>query len=68
MLARVPPRAALVCPSPVSRSLVARGLMAAEPDGSFAHITPAGLRALADAADRGEVQLFTMPERKDDRT
>ena len=49
---------ALVVPDPVSRSLVKRGLLAADPDGSFAHITPAGLRALADAADDGRVQLF----------
>ena len=49
---------ALVVPDNISRSLVKRGLLAAEPDGSFAHITPAGLRALADAADSGRVQLF----------
>jgi hypothetical protein len=55
--------AALVVPSPASRRLCEMGLLKAHgADGSFAAITPAGLRALADAADAGRVALFTMPD------
>jgi len=63
MLRTVGTTSALVVPDKTSRRLVELGLMAAEPDGSFASITPNGLRALADAADAGRVTLFVMPER-----
>lgn len=53
-------RAALVVPNKVSQSLVSRGLLAAQPDGSFAHLTPAGLRLLADEIDAGRVQMFSI--------
>lgn len=54
---------ALVVPMPVSRRLCDLGLMRAHGgDGSFAAITPAGLRALADAVEDGRVALFSMPE------
>lgn len=53
--------AAVVVPDPTTRRLCELGLMKSKPDGSFAHITPDGLRALADAADAGQVELFVMP-------
>lgn len=56
--------AAIVVPDSITRRLCALGLMASEASGSFAHITPAGLRALADAVDAGRISLFVMPERK----
>jgi hypothetical protein len=46
----------------LSAGLVRRGLLAAEPDGSWAHITPAGLRAVADEIDAGRVEMFS-PEK-----
>lgn len=56
----------LVVSDKLSRSLVQRGLL--EPrrppikgdkdDGGFFGITPAGLRALADALERGNVEQF----------
>ena len=64
MLRAVGTTAALVVPCATSRRLVALGLMASEPDGHMAHITPNGLRALADAAEAGRVELFVMPERR----
>lgn len=51
---------AVVCPSPRTRRLCALGLMESKPDGSFAHVTPAGLRALADAAEAGRIGLFDL--------
>ncbi|MBY5657132.1 hypothetical protein [Rhizobium leguminosarum] len=56
--------AAIVVPDSLTRRLCALGLMASEASGSFAHITPAGLRALADAVDAGRISLFVMPEKK----
>jgi hypothetical protein len=54
---------ALIVPEKTSRRLCDLGLMAAHgADGSFAAITTAGLRALADAVDAGRIALFTMPE------
>ncbi|ARO24798.1 hypothetical protein TAL182_CH03053 [Rhizobium sp. TAL182] len=65
MLKSVGTTSALVVPCPISRRLCEIGLMKSdEPDGSFAHVTPAGLRALADAAEAGRVDLFKMPEKK----
>jgi len=54
------PANAAVVADAVSASLVRRGLLAAEPDGSFAHVTAAGLRALADEIDAGRVELFSV--------
>lgn len=48
----------LIVPSKRSRRLVQLGLCRSNPDGSFCRITPAGLRALADAADAGRITLF----------
>jgi hypothetical protein len=54
---------AVVVPDALTRRLCELGLMAsARANGSFAHITPAGLRALADAAEAGRIDLFVMPE------
>lgn len=65
MLKAVGTQSALVVPCAISRRLCELGLMKSdEPDGSFAHVTPAGLRVLADAADKGRVGLFKMPEKK----
>jgi len=50
---------ALVVGDKLSRSLVQRGLLAAEADGSWAHITPAGLRAVADEIEAGQVEMFS---------
>src|SRR5690348_10028330 len=55
-------RLGLVAGGPLSLSLVRRGLLAAEADGSFAHITPAGLRAVADEIEAGRVEMFS-PEK-----
>lgn len=52
---------ALVVPDKTSLRLVELGLCKAEPDGSFASITTAGLRALADAVDAGRIELVTAP-------
>lgn len=65
MLANISPRQAYVVPCRITRSLVKRGLMAATPSGAMAHITPAGLRALADAAERGDVNLFSLEQIKE---
>jgi hypothetical protein len=54
--------AAVVVPDKETRRLCDLGMMASEPDGSFAHITPAGLRALATAAEAGRIDLFKMRE------
>lgn len=40
-----------------TRSLCARGLMVEQQEGAFVHVTPDGLRALADAAEQGFVRL-----------
>lgn len=42
---------------PLTRSLTRRGLLAEAEPGGFVHITAAGLRALADAADAGRISL-----------
>jgi hypothetical protein len=57
---------AVVAPDKTTRRLCALGLMHAHggKDGSFAAITPAGLRALADAVDAGKIRLFKMPEKR----
>jgi hypothetical protein len=57
--------AAVVVPSPQTKRLCELGLMkSVDADGSFAHITPNGLRALADAADAGKIDLFVMPAKR----
>lgn len=62
LLRTVGTTSALVVPDAISRRLCELGFMrASNPDGSFACITPAGLRALADAADAGRINLFVMP-------
>ncbi|TCU20874.1 hypothetical protein EV130_112254 [Rhizobium azibense] len=62
LLRSVGTTAALVVPCAISRRLCELGLMKAErPDGSFSHVTPSGLRALADAAEEGSIDLFVMP-------
>jgi hypothetical protein len=47
----------LIVPNKVTHSLVRRGLMefCAEDRDSFAHITPSGLRALADEIEAGRI-------------
>ncbi len=65
MLRAVGTTAALVVPCALSRRLCDLGLMTSEPDGYLARITPAGLRALADAAEAGRVKLFEPPARKE---
>lgn len=50
----------LVTPNQQSQALVKRGLCTAEPDGTMARITPAGLRALADALEAGQIAI-TLP-------
>lgn len=40
----------------VSDSLVRRGYLKAKPNGSFARITPAGLRRLADELEAGRIK------------
>ena len=57
---------ALVVPCAVSNSLVRRGILDAEPDGSFAHITAAGLRVLADEIDAGRVSLYSVDQMRKD--
>lgn len=47
-------------PNRQTRSLVKRGLCKADADGNGVTITAAGLRALADAAEAGRVDLRPM--------
>lgn len=61
LLANFVARRAFVVTDDMTRSLCRRGLMREARPGSFVHITPDGLRALAQAADDGLVELFTMP-------
>lgn len=58
--------AAVVAPDAMTRRLCELGLMKAHggKDGSFAAITPAGLRVLADAVEAGKIELFRMPKKK----
>lgn len=51
-----------IVPDKVSRSLVAKGLAVEWRDDSFVGITPNGLRALADAAESGAVDLAYSPK------
>lgn len=46
-----------IVPDKVSRSLIAKGLAVAWSGDAFVGVTPAGLRALADAADSGQLDL-----------
>jgi hypothetical protein len=59
--------AAVVVPSAATKRLCELGLMkSVDTDGSFAD-TPNGLRAIADAADAGQVELFVMPAKKGEK-
>jgi hypothetical protein len=65
MLRAVGTTSAVVVSCRTTRRLCDIGLMEANgSDGSFASITPAGLRALADAVDAGKIDLFLMPKKK----
>lgn len=65
LLRNVGTTSALVIASKRSRHLCELGLMKSNfESGNFAHITPDGLRALADAVDAGRIQLFTDPKYK----
>jgi len=65
MLQSVGTTSAMIVPCATSKRLCEMGLMMAHgPDGSFAAITPDGLRVLADAVDAGKACLFVMPERR----
>lgn len=60
---------ALVVHDKTSKRLIELGLLTSScDDGSFASITPAGLRSLADAAEDGRIRLFVMPVKQEDRT
>ncbi len=65
LLRGVGPTSAVVVPDGTTRRLCDLGLMKAHggEDGSFAAVTPAGLRALADAVDAGKIGLFKMPDK-----
>jgi hypothetical protein len=62
MLAALAGRWALLVADRTARGLIKRGLLAEARPGGPCHITPAGLRALADAAEAGQVELFKMKE------
>lgn len=55
---------AVVVGDRTTRRLCELGLMKSDDKGDFAHITPSGLRALADAVVEGRATLFVMPTRK----
>lgn len=60
------PGTVLISATPTSRSLTRRGLLTEARHDSFVHIAPAGLRALADAAEAGLVELApAIPEAPD---
>jgi hypothetical protein len=50
------PDRAMIVPGKTERGLIQRGLLKVEDNGGFARITPAGLRALADAMEAGRVE------------
>ena len=50
-------RFAQVVPDRITRRLVAKGLCDADDDGAFCTVSPNGLRAIADAADAGRIDL-----------
>lgn len=58
LLRGIPATAAMIVPDKVALSLVRLGLMRLAYGDGWACITPAGLRALADAAENGRVTLF----------
>ncbi|MBS8228165.1 hypothetical protein [Vannielia litorea] len=65
MLKYIGTTGALIVPDARSQRLCALGLLHSHGEnGSFAAITPDGLRALADAVEAGRIALFTMPEGK----
>jgi hypothetical protein len=51
---------ALVVGDKLSASLVKRGLLMAEADGQWAHITPTGLRLVADEMEAGRLKGFSI--------
>jgi hypothetical protein len=61
----------VIVPDKLTRSLCDRGLMREAVPGAFVGVTANGLRALADAADRGEVILghdtTDLPNPQDER-
>jgi hypothetical protein len=63
-------RGALVVPGRPAHRLIKRGYLTcldpngADGKGSFAVITPKGLRALADAAEAGRIKLLTLEDFK----
>ena len=58
MLRTVGTTSMLVTTSPRARRLIELGLLYSDrPDGAGATITSAGLRALADASDAGQIDL-----------
>jgi hypothetical protein len=59
LLRAVGTHSALLAPEPLSRRLCDLGMLRSDyPDGRMSHLTPAGLRALADAAEAGRISLF----------
>ena len=66
------PFSIVIVPDKVARQLIARGLLAHRPhptkktDGFYA-ITAAGLRTLADAVERGDIEQFFDPRFVRDR-
>jgi len=55
---------AMIGTNKTAAGLVSRGMLVTSPPGSFTHITPAGLRAVADAAEAGRIVLFTPPSKE----
>ena len=49
---------AYISPTKITKRLCDRGLMQADDEGGWAHCTPDGLRALADAVNAGRIELF----------
>ena len=64
LLRAVGTHCAVVVIDPLARRLCDLGLMKEARPNSFAHITPDGLRALADAADAGRIELFKLKDWK----
>ena len=52
---------ALLTPDRMSDRLIELGLLQSDRPNGAAYITPNGLRALADAAEKGRIRLFVPP-------
>jgi hypothetical protein len=61
LLLAVGVRSAVVVGDRMTARLCELGMMQSEPNGSFARITPAGLRALADAMEDGRIPPWELP-------